>query len=64
MAAGKSCSAQHPDGVRRTVGGHTLAPRSQRKTETIVDNVMRWDPFHKTRMLQPVEKKISKVFLD
>ena len=42
MASGKSCSVENPDGIRRTVNGKKLAPRSKRNTERILNNVQRF----------------------
>lgn len=62
--SGKSCSVENPEGIRRVVNGHTLAPRSQRRTETAQVSYMAYDPFSKTMRLKTVEVKKSLVFLD
>ncbi len=66
MASGKSCSVSNPDGVRRTVSGKTLAPRSKRKNERTVDNVPRWFKNDSTWVQQNVniERFVSKVFME
>lgn len=61
MPSGKSCSIEHPDGIRRVVGGKTLAPRSKRKTETEIKSYMAWDG--EKLSLKRVEVKRSLVFL-
>ena len=63
---GKSCSQINLDGIRRIVNGKTLAPRSKRKNERVVDNVLRWfksgDKWIQERV--NVERFVSKIFLD
>ena len=66
---GKSCSHEHPDGMRRIVNGHTLAPRSKRRTEKVTDKRMRWMPTGPgrndgTMYLKAVVSYKSLVFLD
>lgn len=65
MASSKSCSTINHEGIRRTVNGQTLAPRSKRKNEKIVESVFRWfkdgDKWTQTKV--NVEKFVSKVFL-
>lgn len=67
MASGKSCSVENPDGIRRVVNGHTLAPRSKRRVDVAVNTVRRWHPISdgKYQLRDTViETKVSKVFLD
>ena len=64
--SGKSCSVENPDGIRRKVGGKTLASRSKRKNERVVDNCTRWfkdgDKWFQRNV--NIERFVSKVFLD
>jgi hypothetical protein len=66
MASGKSCSTINPDGIRRTVNGKTLAPRSKRKTERVVNSVLRWLKVNDKWEQQPayIESFVSKLFLE
>ena len=60
MAGGKSCSEQYPDGVRRIVGGKTLAPRSKRRNQSVTTT--RVNP--RTKEAKIVIHYVSLVFLD
>jgi hypothetical protein len=66
MASGRSCSPSDRDGIRRTVNGKTLAPRSKRKTERTFESCLRWtkdgDKWHQFKTV--IERNTSLLFLD
>jgi len=63
--SGKSASHENPDGIRRTVNGKTLAPRSKRKNERVVISAQRafFENGKWIRREVNIETFVSKVFI-